>query len=294
MKTYKLKLTALTPIHIGTGEVYEPTNFVIDGGYLYEFDEYEFVSKLSRKDKNLLISLSNMPEVYKFFKDRKKLAIDISYNHIKVCRDIETIYRYIEKPRINFRTKEIMLNKNGKPVYNQMNILKTIKAINFNEPIISGSSLKGAIQTFLNLDKSDSQKLIISDSIEIKADTQIGYVLRVHRNPNKKSKGQIPQMIEVITPNSTFEMIVKCKDIDIIKQKSNEFYTNANKYLYESIKSNNIKNDNQFILRVGKYVGKEFMVRQIRKLPVTKSVFSISKRKDSDIVDFGWILCEVI
>ena len=32
MKTYRLKLTALTPIHIGTGEVYEPTNFVIDDG----------------------------------------------------------------------------------------------------------------------------------------------------------------------------------------------------------------------------------------------------------------------
>ena len=30
MKTYKLKLTALSPIHIGTGEDYEPINYVID------------------------------------------------------------------------------------------------------------------------------------------------------------------------------------------------------------------------------------------------------------------------
>ena len=30
MKTYKLKLTAISPIHIGTGEEYEPINYVID------------------------------------------------------------------------------------------------------------------------------------------------------------------------------------------------------------------------------------------------------------------------
>ncbi|MDR1450778.1 MAG: hypothetical protein LBI57_00365 [Helicobacteraceae bacterium] len=30
MKSYKLKLTALGPAHIGTGADYEPTNYVID------------------------------------------------------------------------------------------------------------------------------------------------------------------------------------------------------------------------------------------------------------------------
>jgi CRISPR-associated protein Csm5 len=51
MKSYKLKLTALTPIHIGTGEHYEPTNFVIDGGYLYEFDEIKFYEKLDKEQQ---------------------------------------------------------------------------------------------------------------------------------------------------------------------------------------------------------------------------------------------------
>ena len=51
MKKYYLKLTALTPIHIGTGEVYEPTNFVIDDGYLYEFDEVLFYKSLNEKEQ---------------------------------------------------------------------------------------------------------------------------------------------------------------------------------------------------------------------------------------------------
>ena len=48
MKTYKLKLTAISPIHIGTGEEYEPINYVIDkldiktadGKIIYHFDCY--------------------------------------------------------------------------------------------------------------------------------------------------------------------------------------------------------------------------------------------------------------
>ena len=48
---YRLKLTALTPVHIGTGEDYDPVNFVIDEGYLYEFDEYNFYSNLSEDAK---------------------------------------------------------------------------------------------------------------------------------------------------------------------------------------------------------------------------------------------------
>ena len=42
MKSLVIKMSAITPLHIGTGEDYEPTNFIIDDGYLYEFDEIEF------------------------------------------------------------------------------------------------------------------------------------------------------------------------------------------------------------------------------------------------------------
>ena len=64
MKIYKLKLTALSPIHIGTGEDYEPINYVIDKmdiktadgkivkrDYMFIFDEMEFYSKLDNAKK---------------------------------------------------------------------------------------------------------------------------------------------------------------------------------------------------------------------------------------------------
>ena len=54
-KNYKIKLKPISPIHIGTGEAYEPMNYVIDKGaddryYMYVFDEFKFF-------KNLMISL---------------------------------------------------------------------------------------------------------------------------------------------------------------------------------------------------------------------------------------------
>ncbi len=64
MKTYKLKLTALTPIHIGTGESYEPTNYVIDGGFLYEFDEMKFYQKLHETQQKAAI-LTQPKKTYK-------------------------------------------------------------------------------------------------------------------------------------------------------------------------------------------------------------------------------------
>ncbi|MBD3843458.1 MAG: hypothetical protein IE909_16565, partial [Campylobacterales bacterium] len=64
MKTYKLKLTAISPIHIGTGEDYEPTNYVIDKvkvkqsdgkivekDYMFVFDEMEFFHALDNAKK---------------------------------------------------------------------------------------------------------------------------------------------------------------------------------------------------------------------------------------------------
>ena len=59
LKHYNLKLTPISPIHIGTGQAYEPTNYIIDKdkvkdkeyNYLYAFDEFLFFRNLPDKDK---------------------------------------------------------------------------------------------------------------------------------------------------------------------------------------------------------------------------------------------------
>jgi len=51
LNIFYLKLTTIAPLHIGTGEAYAPTNFVIDNGKLFEFDEVLFYQSLNPSDK---------------------------------------------------------------------------------------------------------------------------------------------------------------------------------------------------------------------------------------------------
>src|SRR6476619_520839 len=52
-----LALTPLTPIHIGCGEDFEPTNYVIDGGVLYQFEPTRLT--LTAADRRRLVDCVN-------------------------------------------------------------------------------------------------------------------------------------------------------------------------------------------------------------------------------------------
>ena len=49
-----LALTPLTPIHIGCGLDFEPTNYVIDDGVLYQFEPAR--APLTKADRDALIA----------------------------------------------------------------------------------------------------------------------------------------------------------------------------------------------------------------------------------------------
>ena len=73
--TTRLALTPLTPIHIGCGEDFEPTNYVIDDGVLFHFDPARV--PLADSDRNALISAVGkrgdeaIRELQRFFHTRK-------------------------------------------------------------------------------------------------------------------------------------------------------------------------------------------------------------------------------
>jgi len=293
MKKYKIKATALSPIHIGTGEVYEPTSYVIDNGYLYSFRDYDFVKRLSKKEIQELSNLTFLPKIYRFFKDRKKIAFEIYEYSVEVSREIENIYKYIEFPRRNPKTKQIQKDKFGNPQYNKMEILKTYKNPNTLEAVIPGSSIKGAIESFLPLKTNEErQKLKISDTKELKEnELEIGFAQRIYKNSSKNTKRGIAIMVEVIKPFSEFEFFIDFEDIEIIKKLSENFYKLRNKKLFDMYSHK--LNDNSFLLRVGRFVGKEFIVEKINNPPKTVSVYKRNK-KDSDFEYFGWLLCEII
>lgn len=46
LETHDLVISTLSPVHIGCGEDYEPTNYVIDGNTLYAFDPARLLAEL--------------------------------------------------------------------------------------------------------------------------------------------------------------------------------------------------------------------------------------------------------
>ena len=159
MKTYKLKLTAISPIHIGTGEDYEPINYIIDKvdvktadgkivkrDYMFVFDEMEFYSNLDnqkKQDFNKIVSDTSYDarfKLYLFIVSNKLIAKKIAFQKIWVFSSVANDYR-------DGLGKITQKEGNGKKVFNNFTISKTYISPNTNKPILLGSSLKGSIST---------------------------------------------------------------------------------------------------------------------------------------------------
>ncbi len=286
LKTFKIKITTLSPIHIGSGYEYEPTNYVIRDNFLYAFNEHLVVEQLYERDKKLPTEhqLSNLNTLVAFFRAEADFIIDNRlYNKkIPVAKDIVRLYK-----------KDFGLSNNNDESINQMLInehISTNSKDNKIVPYIAGSSFKGALQTVLNLSVKESQKFKISDAIPLNVKNQIVWSVR------KTSKGTIPQKLEVISKGSTLEFYltkINSLSFEDIRKKINEHYQKADNQGFTNF-SREIKNDKQFILRVGRYCGQKFMVSKPEEFnPKTKSLFRAEEKKDKSELPFGWILCEI-
>jgi CRISPR/Cas system CSM-associated protein Csm5 (group 7 of RAMP superfamily) len=277
LNSYHLKLTALSPIHIGTGESYEPTNFVIDNGTLYEFDEVLFYKSLSDVDKKALNNkMSSWLQIIEFYKTKKEQAKEIAFFECQVSKEVQ--------------------NKYDAKNPNQLQINRTFKNPNTHRAVIAGSGIKGMLDTVFGIyppksSNEERQKLIVSDALSLDGSVEIGYSYRKHRFKKQNGKG-IPQMVEVIKPKSTFIMTLKTKlTFEQIQQSMKKYHDSRKNSLYNQ--------DNQsFIARVGKYSGKEYMVDSNRNLTntygkplATHSLYNSNLLKDEM---FGWVKFELI
>jgi len=286
LHSYKLKLTALSPIHIGTGEVYEPTNYVIDDNKFYGFDEVLFYKSLSNKDRSLFdAKLNDYMQIIDFYKEHKEYAKQIAYFECKSSNAVQTQYNK-------------KMNKDGRKNHNQLEIQTTFKNPNTHRAIIPGSSIKGMIDTALQIypkqikENDIRQNLIISDAILINGGVEIGRADRKHRNPEKNSKGGIYQIIEVVYPESEFVFSIKSKfSFDDIKEQLKRFHSQRENSRYQ-------ETVNSFVARVGKNEGKDYVVDDGRNVlnndgkPVaTHFLYNSNTLQDEQ---FGWIKIELI
>jgi len=206
-------------------------------------------------------------------------------NSVTVSKDITKLY-----------SKEFGLSNNNDNSMNQMLILKQLSTINPYtkkvEPYLSGSSIKGALQSVLELSEEESQKLKVSDAIGVDVKNHIAWSIR------KTSKGNISQKLEVISKSSTFELFLTKQNrlsLETIKEKLHNFYRSADSGLFLNY-SRDLK-ATEGLLRVGRYCGKDFLVQELseKDKPKTKSLFKMSEKGTRvDEIPFGWIKWEWI
>ena len=281
---YQLKLTTLTPVHIGTGEVYEPTEFVIENERLYLFDEMHFYRELSVDDKKSFdqkIESADWKNIMLFYQGASslKLAKKISHFNCKVTREIQEKYN------------DVLTGDETKFL-----IEKTYKNPNTHRPVIPGSSFKGMIETALAIysspEKSNNatrQKLLVTDAALMDGGVEIGVTNRVHKNPDRTAESPIPQKIEIIQTGSAFMLEIKTEYLlEDIQTMLKRYHGDRTDSKYEQTK-------NSFVIRLGKFCGKPYVVDDIKHAKNSEGhpVATHTIYKETNEV-FGWIKCEVL
>lgn len=146
---YTLKYTPLSPLHIGTDDSYEPTNYVIDDGTLYEFDTGSVVQALTANDRTELTKIVGgkpdtqmLKAVQKFFYDRREALKPWAINAIPVLDGVAKLY--------NSRVGQTANKEGGgNQVLNKLEIDRAAYNPITRQPVLFGSSVKGAIRTAL-------------------------------------------------------------------------------------------------------------------------------------------------
>lgn len=170
LQHYTLKYTPLSPVHIGTGESYEPTNYVIDDGTLYEFDTGGAVAAFSGNDRAELSKIVSKPDaqtiksVQKFFYDRREALKPWAVNAIPVLDGVARLY----ESRVGQTANR---ESNGGQVLNKLEIDRCAYNPINRQPVLFGSSIKGAIRTALlshenhkhPLSRQDAEKFILEN-----------------------------------------------------------------------------------------------------------------------------------
>jgi CRISPR-associated protein Csm5 len=144
LETYQLAITPLSPIHIGTGEAYDPSSYVIEDDILFGFTVEQAMEACTPEDRQELLALVSqrdpvrvLLEVQRFFFDRRERLIATARHFVPVRRANATYYR----SRLGTETNP--------GIRNLLDIERTYYDPVTGAPILPGSSLKGAIRTAL-------------------------------------------------------------------------------------------------------------------------------------------------
>lgn len=163
----KLKLTVVTPMHIGGGEVFEPSNYLMNQkdprgvGKLYEFDPVDFVKELSPKAREEFLKITEkenaLPSIQSFFNRHSDIVMKISALSVLVCPSIASEHSI----KLG---QSVHRERDGTRIYNKLEIHRFIRSV--NTLYIPGSSLKGSLKTPFYQEAFDINKSRIVSQLE--------------------------------------------------------------------------------------------------------------------------------
>jgi CRISPR-associated protein Csm5 len=140
----ELLLTTLSPVHVGTGEDFDPTGYVIEDGLLYHFDPASL--GLDAADRRSLMACVSRPgdeairAVQRFFHERSGRCQAAARLVVPVVPGVASQYQA--------RVGQVAQRESGGArVANRLEIERTSHHPHTGVPYLPGSSLKGSIRT---------------------------------------------------------------------------------------------------------------------------------------------------
>lgn len=146
LSTHRLLLTPLSPIHIGCGMDYEPTNSVIDTdrNFLYSFN-LGLVGLLPQERRGLMTAVQNgvIEEINRFYARNIDIFRPWSSNIVPVSGKVVQKYRSMLSPKPQVKDGQ---TKTAQYAFQRLVFTRSEAG---ELPMIPGSSLKGMISTAL-------------------------------------------------------------------------------------------------------------------------------------------------
>ena len=147
LSAYRLDITTLSPVHIGTGQVYDTNGYVIEGDTLHHFDTAAAMAALPPADRGKLLKLVSgaggdglLRDVQRFFHDRRQALMAHATLRLPVLPGVARLYA----DRIGQVANR---EDSGRDVINRLAVERNAYDPVHNQPVLYGSSLKGAMRT---------------------------------------------------------------------------------------------------------------------------------------------------
>lgn len=159
MESVALYITPLSPVHVGIGEDYEPTNYVMEEQALFAFDSDVANRVLTERQRKDLLDMVSKPT--RRAEDMIKQVQDFFYNNRKPLAAASSHFLPVSAGVFDLYQKRVGQSANresgGKSVVNKLEIQRTFFNPYSQNPVIPGSSIKGAIRTALLDDVNDEE-----------------------------------------------------------------------------------------------------------------------------------------